>query len=347
MTRIGIIGCGMIARFHAQAILETGGCVLAGCASHSPASATGFAARFGIPAHDSIESLVSSGTVDAVAICTPSGAHLEPALLAADAGLHLVVEKPLEVTLERCDQLLAAVRKSGVRLATVFQSRFSPVWQRIKQVVDAGGFGQLAVADAHLKWFRPQSYYDSAEWRGTWRLDGGGALMNQGIHSVDLLLWLMGPVRRVSAMVATRAHERIEVEDVAVANLEFCNGALGTISATTASWPGIDKRIELHGSTGSAVIDEDRLTHWSVPERAGWSLAEISGSSQSTGQGGSGAADPSAIKHGLHAALYADFVAAIREGRAPMVDGVEGRKSAELVTTIYRAARTGGTIDLS
>lgn len=340
--RIGIVGCGLIARFHALAIAETAGAVLAGCASQREESARRFAAGHGIAVFSGPESMIASGAVDAIAVCTPSGAHLEPALMAIRAGLHVIVEKPLEVTPERCGQLIEAANRGGVRLATVFQSRFSPVWRRLKSAVDSGEFGVLANAEAQVHWFRPQSYYDSAEWRGTWRLDGGGALMNQGIHTVDLLQWIMGPVRRVSASVALRAHERIEVEDVAVACLEFCSGALGTVSVTTASFPGVGKRIGIHGAAGSAIIEEDRIVHWRT-------VGDPAGAGPETGDsaegGGSGASDPAAIQHGLHAAQYADFVAAIRDQRAPFVDGVEGRRSVDLIATIYRSAREGRPIE--
>ncbi len=280
--------------------------------------------------------------IRAVAICSPSGAHLEPALSAIRAGRHVIVEKPLEITPARCDQIIEAAGQGNVRVATVFQSRFSPVWQRLKTAVERGDFGTLAAGDAHVKWFRPQSYYDSAAWRGTWSLDGGGALMNQGIHTVDLLLWMMGPVRRVSAFVATRAHERIEVEDVAVATLEFASGALGTISVTTASHPGMDKRIEIHGSNGSVVIDEDRISHWATCGDSGKNVE----TERATGHAGSGASDPAGISHALHTAQYADFADAIASGRAPFVDGIEGRKSVALIDTIYRSAREHRIISL-
>ncbi len=354
--RFGLIGCGMIARFHAQAIADTPGAELAGCWSHNPDRARKFAEETGCQPFDQLEDLIHSPDIDAVAICTPSGAHLEPALLAAAAGKHLLIEKPLEITLARCDQIIAAAKNANVQLATVFQSRFSPVWQQLHAATQRGEFGRLALGEAHVKWFRPQSYYDSAEWRGTWQLDGGGALMNQAIHSVDLLLWLMGPVRRVAAFTSTFAHERIEVEDVAVASLEFQSGALGSIIATTASHPGRDKRIELHGAEGSVIVEEDRIVHWSakgsgVDKGSDANLRSLRselGSDPLPGRfsdrlsdpaGGSGAADPAGINHALHAAQYTDFLAAARAGRPPQIDGHEGRKSVALIATIYESAR--------
>jgi predicted dehydrogenase len=347
--RFGVVGCGMIARFHARAMADTAGAELAGCWSHHRERAEQFAAEHGCEAFASLEALVTCPAVDAIAICTPSGAHLEPALLAAAAGKHLLVEKPLEISPERCDQIIAAADRAGVLLATVFQSRFAPVWQQLRAAVQRGDFGRIALGEAHVKWFRPQSYYDSAAWRGTWQLDGGGALMNQAIHSVDLLLWLMGPVRRVAALTSTFAHDRIEVEDVAVASLEFQSGALGSIIATTASHPGRDKRIELHGAEGSVIVEEDRVIHWSSREEKGSdtsSLRRLRDLESDPGElvsarfaGGSGAADPAGIHHALHAAQYADFVDAFRSGRPPQVDGREGRKSVALIATIYNSAR--------
>ena len=181
--------------------------------------------------------------VHAVIICTPSGNHLESALAAAAAGKHVVVEKPLEITPERCDQIIAACDKAGVKLCTIFPSRFADANMALKTAVDAGRFGKLTLGETTCKWCRTQAYYDSGQWRGTWQLDGGGALMNQAIHNVDLLLWLMGPVTHVSGFTATLAHERIEVEDTAVATLRFANGALGVIIAATSIHPGFPKTI--------------------------------------------------------------------------------------------------------
>ena len=177
--------------------------------------------------------------MEAVTIATPSGAHMEPAVAAAKAGKHVVVEKPLEVTLKKCDRIIEACDKAGVKLAAIFPSRFHDSSKLMKQAVDAGRFGRLTLGDAYVKWYRTQQYYDSGAWRGTWALDGGGALMNQAVHTVDLLAWLMGPVAEVQANTATLAHERIEVEDTAVATLQFANGALGIIEATTAAYPGV------------------------------------------------------------------------------------------------------------
>src|SRR4051794_28483327 len=217
MYGFGIIGCGMIARFHAAAIDDVRGAKLVACFDVMSESADRFAAETGCRAYHKLEEMLADPDVHIVTVGTPSGAHQEPAVAAAKAGKHVIVEKPLEVTLKRCDAIIAACEKSGVTLSTIFPSRFHDASREMKRAADAGRFGKLTLADAYVKWYRTQAYYDSGAWRGTWKLDSGGALMNQAIHSVDLLTWIMGPVVEVRAETATLAHERIEVEDTAVA----------------------------------------------------------------------------------------------------------------------------------
>lgn len=342
---VGIVGCGMIAKFHARAIADTAGLHLAAATSRRRASTEAFAQDFPCRVHDDVESLCHDPDVQMVAICTPSGAHLEPGLLAAAAGRHVVVEKPLEVTVERCQQLIEACDRAGVVLSTIFPSRFHSASQQVKRAVDQGRFGRLTMGDAYVKWYRTQQYYDSGAWRGTWALDGGGALMNQAIHSVDLLLWLMGPVEQVMAHTATLAHERIEVEDVATATLKFRSGALGVIQASTAVYPGMLKRIEIHGDQGSAVIEEEDLKVWKFAQEQATDaaiLAELTGRTTT----GGGAADPAAIGHHGHALQYADIVRAIDTGTSPLIDGPAGSKSVELIAAIYQSARSNQPVRL-
>jgi predicted dehydrogenase len=264
--------------------------------------------------------------------------------MAAKAGKHVLVEKPLEVTTARCDRLIDACDKAGVRLGVVFPSRFHQSAQTIKNAVDAGRFGTISMAAAYVKWFRTQAYYDSGAWRGTWKLDGGGALMNQAIHSVDLLLWLMGPVKTISAMTSLRAHERIEVEDTANAILEFESGALGTIEATTAAFPGSLKRIEIAGAAGSAILEEEAIKQWAFakPLKADTKIIE----SMKENVTGGGASDPAAIGHKAHRDLFADFLSGIRKNTACTIDGAEGRRSVELINAIYRSSRSGKRVTL-
>lgn len=342
----GIVGCGMIARFHARAIAEVPGAKLIGCSSRTMESAEKFAAETGCHAYAGLPELLADPAVQIVTICTPSGDHLEPAVAAMRAGRHVLVEKPLEITTARCDRLIAVAREQGVLLGTIFPSRFQSCWQVLRRAIQSGRFGTLTLGDAYVKWFRTQQYYDSGAWRGTWALDGGGALMNQAIHTVDLLLWLMGDVAAVSAFTTTRGHQRIEVEDVAVASLRFKSGALGVIEATTSSFPGQLKRIEIHGTTGSAVVEENEIRHWEFSsvdasdEQVRRDLARLA---INTG----GASDPKAIGHDGHRAQFQDFAAAVRSGTMPAIDGREGRRSVELIAAIYRAAQTGRVVELA
>ena len=250
----GIVGCGMIANFHSKAIADIKGANVVACFDNYPKSANRFAKENDCTAYTSLKEMLADPKVDIVTICTPSGAHMEPAVAAANAGKHVIIEKPLEITLKRCDKIIQACEKNKVVCSAIFPSRFHESSKIMKKAVEKNKFGTLAMADAYVKWFRTQEYYDSGAWRGTWELDGGGALMNQAIHSVDLLAWFMGDVESITAHTATVAHKRIAVEDVAVATLKFANGALGTLEASTAAFPGYLKKIELYGSKGSAVL---------------------------------------------------------------------------------------------
>ncbi|OJW22231.1 MAG: oxidoreductase [Planctomycetales bacterium 71-10] len=344
---IGIVGCGMIAEYHARAVNEIDGARVVGAYSRTRANAEKIAGIAGhdCQTYDDLGAMLRRPDLDVVCICTPSGAHMEPAVQAARAGKHVVVEKPLEIDLPRCDAILNACDEAGVRLCAIFPSRFSPANVRLKEAIEAGRFGRLTLGDTHVKWWRTQEYYDSGGWRGTWRLDGGGALMNQAIHNVDLLYWLMGDVESVTAHTATLAHARIEVEDTAVASVRFKNGALGTIQAATSAYPGLSKRIEIHGDRGSARVEQDDVTLWDFQEKIPSDniiLAAIAGRSA----GNSGASDPRGISHLGHREQIADFLRAIDEGREPIVDGREGRKSVEIIRAIYRSAREGKAVTL-
>lgn len=342
----GIIGCGMIANFHARAIREIAGAKLVACFNPTAPKAEKLAAEYGCTAYTDLSLMLKHPGLEIVTIGSPSGAHLEPCLAAAAAGKHVIVEKPLEVTLERCDRMIDACKKAGVHLATIFPSRYHASSRLMKRAVDQGRFGTLALGDAYVKWFRTQQYYDSGAWRGTWKLDGGGALMNQAIHSVDLLLWLMGPVVEVSACTATLAHERIEVEDTAVAHLRFANGALGVIEATTAGFPGSLKRIELTGSAGTAILEEEDIIKWHFAETTSED-DQIRQEMLGRNKTGGGAADPAAIGHHAHAALFRDVVDAIQANRPSNIDGYEGRRSVELILAIYESAKSGQRVRLN
>jgi predicted dehydrogenase len=341
----GIIGCGMISRFHARAIQDIRHARVVACFDAVPAAADKLAGELGCQAYHALDALLADPHVNVVTIGTPSGAHLEPAVAAAQAGKQVIVEKPLEITLTRCDRIIQACRAAGVTLGTIFPSRFHESARLLKQAVDQGRFGRLTVGDAYVKWYRTQAYYDSGAWRGTWQLDGGGALMNQAIHSVDLLTWLMGPVVEITAHTATLAHQRIEVEDVAMATLRFANGALGVVEATTAAFPGALKRIEIHGAEGSAVLQEEDLTMWAFAKPTARDKAILARMAGRTKTGG-GAADPAAIGHHGHTLMFKDVLRAMQRGTPPQVDGHEGRRSVEIILGIYKAAETGRAVEL-
>ncbi len=341
----GIVGTGMISHFHAKAIQAIPGACVAGCFNHSAEKAAAFASEYGCTAWSSLDQMLASPDVDIVNICTPSGSHLDPAIAAAKAGKHVVVEKPLEITLSRCDQIIEACQTNGVKLCTIFPSRFSPANIALKEAIDAGRFGRLTLGDSYVKWWRSQEYYDGGGWRGTWALDGGGAYMNQAIHNVDLLYWLMGDVIEVCGFTGTLAHERIEVEDAGVACLKFANGAIGVLEASTAAWPGLQKKTEIHGNQGTAIVEQDSILRWEfateLPDDA--ALRQRLGAGSATS---GGASDPKAISFVGHQLQLQDFIEAIQTGRSPRVDGAEGRRSVEIILAIYQSAWTGKSVRL-
>jgi len=331
----------MIAEFHAKALAEIAGAKLVAAYNRSPAKGRDFAAKHGIAFAETPEALLANPDVDIVCLCTPSGDHLAPALACAKAGKHVVVEKPLEVTLARCDELNAACAKAGVTVAGILPRRFGAGAVALKAALDAGRFGQLTMAGALIPWWRTQAYYDSASWRGTFALDGGGALMNQGIHTVDLLLWFLGAPKRVSATAGLVAHGGIEVEDIAAGWIEFANDCRATLASSTACWSatGFPAEIRIHGTTGSAVRRDDKLTAF---EFAAPLASDAQHLAPTTEGAGAGANDPKAIGHAWHRMNLEDAIAAIRSGGRPAVDGAEGRKAVELILALYASAQNGG-----
>jgi predicted dehydrogenase len=337
-----IVGCGAVARTHVRALAVVDGARVAALVGRTEAAPRRLAKEMGLagPVFTDIYDALERDDVHGVIVCTPSGMHMEFALAAAAAGRHVVVEKPLEVTTERCDRIIEACDAAGVKLGTIFPSRFADANLAVKAAIDAGRFGRLTLAETTCKWWRSQEYYDEGGWRGTWRLDGGGALMNQAIHNVDLLLWMMGEAESVTGFAATLAHERVEVEDTAVAAVRFRGGALGVILASTAVYPGLPKTIAVHGDRGSAVVEQDDLSVWRFAEETPVDDAIRARFARSAG-GSGGASDPKAIAHEGHARQLRDFVAAVREGRRPAVDGREGRKAVALVEAVYGACHMG------
>ncbi|MEX2580400.1 MAG: Gfo/Idh/MocA family oxidoreductase [Verrucomicrobiales bacterium] len=342
----GIVGCGMIAENHVAAIQASNGGRLVGAASRSRERAEAFARRHDVAFFtDSTAELAAHPEVDVVCVTTPTGAHLEPVVAAAEAGKHVLVEKPLEISVERADAMIAACRAHGVKLGAVFQARFGPGARAAKEAMAGGRLGRLVLCDAYVKWYRSPDYYEEGGWKGTRRWDGGGALMNQGVHAVDLLQWLAGMPRRVSAFTGTLAHRGIEVEDTAAALIQFEHGGLGVIEASTGTWPGTSRRLELSGDAGSVVLEDDRIARWEfeVPEsRDEETVRRLGGESLLK----TGAGDAKALNTAGHCLQVQDMIDAIREDRLPGIDGSEGRKAVAVIEAIYQSAREGRPVEL-
>ncbi len=328
---IGILGCGNVAKIHAEAILRVPALKLISACSDTRQTAERLASRYGVPASNDLDSFLADPALQAVTICSPSGTHGELGCAVARAGKHVLVEKPIDVALEKADALIQACERAGVRLGVAFQSRHLDAPRLLKSTVESGRLGKSVMASAYIKWYRTADYYASAAWRGTLAMDGGGVLINQAIHTVDLLNWIAGPVARVTAFAGRRVHPQIEGEDTLVATLLFSNGALGVVEAATSAYPGFKRRIEITGTEGTIVLDGDNLTVWSLRDGS-------SGPKSSAGDVSNGSADPMAIDCEGHRRVLADFAEAIRSGRKPLVDGHEGRKSLELVRHLYDAA---------
>jgi len=269
--------------------------------------------------------------------------HADAAIAAAKAGKHCLCEKPLDITPQRCDRMIAAFAKSGTTLGGVFQHRFADDVRQTKTAIDDGRVGRITLATCSTPWWRTQEYYDSGAWRGTWKFDGGGALMNQSIHAIDLLVWLAGPIRTLTARTALLAHERIEVEDVAVAVCEFESGALGVIQGTTAAYPGWGVRHEIMGTDGMAYLVNDKIDLWKLRDEEG---AEKPAAAASRRAGTGAASDPKALAGILFTRNFDDIARAAREGTAPCVSGIEAKKSVEVICAIYQSARTGKPVTL-
>ncbi len=340
----GIVGCGMVADFHAKAITAMKGGHLACVFSRSQKNAQRVAQASGCAAYTDYAKFLAHPGLDIVAIATPSGAHLEPVQKAARAGKHIVCEKPLEITLERIDKMIQVCKQHKVMLTGIFQRRFYEATRVFKKAVQAGRLGKITMADAYIKWYRTQEYYDSGYWRGTWKLDGGGAMMNQSIHTIDLLYYLAGDVKWVCAFADRAIHKRIEAEDNAVAILKFKNGALGVIQGSTSCYSPGGHPAEVHmcGSQGSIFMRDDRFSVWEFKKGRSNDKKIMQKLGAKTGGAGAGAADPAAISFVEHQKNFENVVRALKTGTPPLIDGPEGRKSVEIILAIYRSALSGG-----
>jgi UDP-N-acetyl-2-amino-2-deoxyglucuronate dehydrogenase len=332
----GIIGCGAIARWHGDAVNSVAGARLIACTDVNEKSLADFSGHYSIKGCRDAAELLSDSEVDAVSICTPSGLHKDICVLAARHKKHIVVEKPMALTTAECDEIIKACSENNVKVQVISQNRFKHNVRYLKQAVSEGRLGRIVSADIYMKYNRSPEYYKSSSWKGTWRMDGGGALMNQGIHGIDMLLFIMGRVKSVYGYARTLARD-IEVEDTASAVLEFENGALGVIQGTTSVYPGYPRRLEINGEKGSVVLVEGNIEVWDVE-----GLEKPS----EQNQGGSSHNDPLAFSIEGHILQIEDMVSAINDNRDPFVSQYEGRKPVELITAIYQSSKTGKRVDL-
>jgi UDP-N-acetyl-2-amino-2-deoxyglucuronate dehydrogenase len=339
----GIVGVGMIADYHAQAIAHATGAKLIGIATRNTENAKAFAPKHAVPfATTSVEELVKRPDIHVVCITTPSGAHLEPALAAVRAGKHLIVEKPIEITIERADELLRAADAAKVKIAPIFQARFGEGARTLKAALTAGRFGRIVLASAYVKWHRAREYYSG--WKGTLALDGGGSTMNQGIHGIDLLQWFAGMPCEVHAFKTRRVYTHIEAEDTLSATLRYENGALGSIETTTAAWPGWARRIEICGENGSARLEDDHLADWKFREPQPQDDVIRATGLDPTMKSGSGA--PNQISIQGHLRQIQDLIDSLRDNRPVAVDGHEARKAVALIRALYASAERGVPVKL-
>jgi len=338
--RVGIVGFGGIAGAHAEAIRSIPNARLVAAADVVQARLDLAKEKYGVDCYLDYHDLLARDDITVVDVCTPSGLHGTVAIDAARAKKHVITEKPIDVTLARADEMIRAAKENHVRFSVIFQCRFSEGASKIKALLEEGRLGDIFLADAYVKWYRTQEYYEHGlKWRGTIALDGGGAIINQSVHYIDLLQWFVGPVASVCAQKATVAH-KIEGEDVCVGILRFKNGAMGVIEGSTACYPGFDARVELHGTKGSVTWAGGQVRSLNIVGE------ETQEEAQPAEKGGGGAADPMTIQLSLHALQLQSFFQEVAEDRPPSVSGEEARKALEIITALYRSADTGKTVSL-
>ena len=324
----GIIGTGNIAKFHANCIEKIDNAHLIGVLSKTETRANQVVQDFNCPVFWDIEKLLSYSDIDIICVCNESGLHGVTIAKIAKAGKHVLCEKPLETTVEKIDQIAATIKSSGIRLGCVFQNRENPEYKKLKSYIRSGTLGKILLSQISINWYRPPSYYEDS-WRGTNTLDGGAALINQGIHTIDLMLDLMGEVSEISGFVDTLHHE-IEGEDVAVASIKFKSGALGTLSGGTALYPGEPESISIYGTMGNITFSGGEITSTTVTSIQ----QELS---ILNNEHGSGASDPMAITDQFHIALIMDMMHAVVHDRDPKVTIDQAKKSVALINSIYKS----------
>jgi predicted dehydrogenase len=341
--RCAVIGTGMVGEWHVRTIPTTPGCTLVAICDHSEANARKALDKnsLSVPIYADAVEMFAKEKLDAVHVCTPSGDHQGPAVLAMQHGLNVVVEKPMEIQPDRIDAMGETAKKHGVRLAGIFQNRWHPANQAIKAAMDEGRFGKLAWAGSFTPWYRPDKYYEDVAWRGTWKLDGGGAVMNQGVHQVDLIQWIMGKVKTVSAFASSRIHAKIETEDTMTCAMEFASGAYGTFMSTTAMHPGGSTRLEIGGENGTAVSEGGLKRFAFRDERPGDKelLEKLDPARTTTTGGGKSAAD---VPLNLHALNIASIYEAWSRDEDAVTCAPEARKAVAIIQAMYESARKKG-----
>jgi UDP-N-acetyl-2-amino-2-deoxyglucuronate dehydrogenase len=343
MFQSAIIGCGNIGPHHAKCYQSTTEIKLAAVVDVVEEKAKKLAETYNVPYYTDVKKVLRRKDIDFIDVCVPSGLHNKIAIAAARAGKHVISEKPMDVTPQQCDKMIRTFAKYGVTYGGIVQHRFADDTKRTKAAIDAGRLGRITCVKCHTPWYRSQEYYDSGDWRGTWKLDGGGCLMNQGIHAIDLLVWLVGPIKTVWARTAKLAHERIEVEDVAVAMVEFESGALGAIMGSTASFPGSPVQHEITGTLGTIYLTDDIATRWLVKDEL--DAGKGDGATKAA-EGPSASTQWSGLATDIFVHNIDDIARAVREGRTPMTCGAEHRKAVEVICAIYKSAKTGRPVPL-
>lgn len=351
MIRYGLVGCGAIYRTHADALSQIDGAKLAAVFDLIPERVSLAAETYNCAVAADLASLCEQA--DAVIVCTPSGLHSEIGIQVAQAGKHVLVEKPIDTTLAKAQGLVDAAKQAGVKLGTISQHRFSNAVQRTRDALQSGELGTPLAGDAYIKWYRTQAYYDSGDWRGTWELDGGGCLINQGVHMIDMIQWIMGGVKSVQAQVRTSAHN-IEVEDIAQALVEYRNGAIGLIYGSTSFYPGLAERLEVHGKHGTVILEGDRVKMWKADPVAaaeglygGGVMMQPTPSQHTADQNEAdliqASIDDPTCKWGeQHRLQLEDFTRAIQEDREPFITGEASLEPLKIIMAIYQSAREGG-----
>jgi predicted dehydrogenase len=331
--RFAIVGTGAIAPIHFEALKSARDAEVVAVYGRSAGRVQETAAKYAVDGYTDYQAMLARKDIDAVTICTPSGLHADFGIQAAKAGKHVIVEKPIEVNIEKADALISACRANNVELGVIFQRRYSDGAKALRKAITDGKLGKLLFGGCYLKLYRSQAYYDSAAWRGTWQMDGGGVLMNQGIHYIDLLQYIMGPVDKITASCGTVGHSGIEVEDTAAAGVEFASGAIGVIEGTTCAYPGLVSRLDIYGTEGTAILENEVLTALYLKSGEEYHADTLKDQGVN-------------VDNTMFALQYKDIIASLQAGREITVNGHEGRKALEIILAVYKAAFTRSQVRL-